>query len=289
MRLESRQSGTRFLAERSGAFLYSQGAVRALRKQGLIMTSKAPQISVILPTYNERENVSALAPRVLDALYGVDCEVIVVDDGSPDGTGEVVREMGESDSRVRLVQRGGKAGLSSAVFAGAAVAQGPFVAVLDADLSHDPEELPGMLAKAEEGYDVVVGSRFVAGAGFDGQPMSRQLVSLTLNLVARALLLLPQRDVLTGYALCRREVITGMPTRHSAPGFKWLLESLATQRELRVYEWPVVFRNRCAGSSKAGAREAVALAGLCARMLAWRVRQRARRLRATGGLPTDSR
>ncbi len=241
------------------------------------MTSQAtPLLSVILPTYNERENVAVLVPRVFDALYGVPCEIVVVDDGSPDGTAEAVREMGAADARVRLVERAGKAGLSSAVFAGAAVAQGEFTAILDSDLSHDPEELPGMLAKAEEGYDVVVGSRFVPGADFDGQPMSRRLISLAANLGVRALLRMPQRDVLTGYALCRREVITGMPTRYSAPGFKWLLEALATQRGLRVCEWPVVFHNRHAGSSKAGMGEVVALAGLCARTLAWQARRKAK-------------
>ena len=234
----------------------------------------APLLSVILPTYNERENIRVLAPQVLDILRGVPCEVIVVDDGSPDGTGDVVREMGASDDRVRLVERAGKAGLSSAVFAGAAAARGRFVAVMDSDLSHDPEELPEMLAKAEDGCDVVIGSRFVMGGGFVGQPMTRRLISLALNLGVRILLLLPQRDVLTGYALCRREVITEMPTRYSSRGFKWLLEALATQRGLRVCEWPMMFHNRRAGSSKAGMKEALALAELCARIVAWRARRK---------------
>ena len=239
------------------------------------MTSQAPPLlSVVLPTYNERENVSALVPHVLDVLHDVPCEVIIVDDGSPDGTADVARGLGAADDRVRLIERAGKAGLSSAVFAGAAAAQGRFVAVLDSDLSHDPEELPGMLARAEGGCDVVVGSRFAPGAGFDGQPLTRRLISLALNLGVRVLLMLPQRDVLTGYALCRREAITEMPTRYSSRGFKWLLEALATQRELRVCEWPVVFHNRYAGASKAGVGEAAALAALCARILLWRARRR---------------
>ena len=131
-----------------------------------------------------------------------------------------------------------------------------------------------MLARAEGGCDVVVGSRFAPGAGFDGQPLTRRLISLALNLGVRVLLMLPQRDVLTGYALCRREAITEMPTRYSSRGFKWLLEALATQRELRVCEWPVVFHNRYAGASKAGVGEAAALAALCARILLWRARRR---------------
>ena len=130
-----------------------------------------PLLSVILPTYNERENVSVLVPRVLDILRNVPCEVIVVDDSSPDGTADTVREMGASDSRIRLLERPGKAGLASAVFAGAAEAQGRLVAVMDADLSHDPEVLPEMLARAEDGYDVVIGSRYVQGGAFAHQPL----------------------------------------------------------------------------------------------------------------------
>ena len=244
------------------------------------MTSESqPRLSVVLPTYNERENVAVLVPRVLDALHGIPCEVIVVDDGSPDGTADVVRAMGADDDRVRLVERTGKLGLSSAVFAGADAARGEFVAVLDSDLSHDPAELPEMLGLAAEGCDVVIGSRFVKGAAFVGQPLSRRAISLALNLGVRGALLLPQRDVLTGYALCRREVITGMPTRYSSRGFKWLLEALATQRRLRVREWPVVFHNRYAGSSKAGVGEAVALARLCASIAGWRLRGARRSLR----------
>ena len=115
-----------------------------------------PLLSVILPTYNERENLSVLVPRLLDVLRNVPCEVIVVDDASPDGTAAAVREMAASDARVRLVERPGKAGLASAVFAGAAEARGRFVAVMDADLSHDPQLLPGMLVLAEGGCEVVI-------------------------------------------------------------------------------------------------------------------------------------
>ena len=238
-----------------------------------VTSEAAPLLSVILPTYNERENVRALVPKVLDILWDRPCEVIVVDDGSPDGTADAVRELSSADERVRLVERSGKSGLSSAVFAGAEHARGRFVAVMDADLSHDPEELPEMLAKGLDGYDVVVGSRFVKGSGFVGQPALRRLISRVLNLGCRALLLLPQRDVLTGYALCRREVIAGAPTRYSARGFKWLLELLATQRGLRVYEWPIIFHDRRAGMSKASAKEALGLAALCLRLLAWRIRR----------------
>lgn len=233
-----------------------------------------PLISVLLPTYNERENVAALAPAILDVLWDAPSEVIVIDDASPDGTADAVREMAAADPRVRLVERPAKGGLAGAVFAGAEQARGRFVAVMDADRSHDPEELPAMLARAADGYDVVIGSRYVKGSAFMGQPLARRLISRLLNAAARTLFALPANDVLTGYAVCRRELLAEPPTRYSAPGFKWLLEALATRRGLSVYEWPIVFHDRQAGFSKAGMREALRLAALCVKLAAWRRRRR---------------
>lgn len=239
-------------------------------------------LSVILPTYNERENVAVLLPRLLNVLDDVPCEVIVVDDASTDGTGGAVHEMATSDARVSLLERPCKAGLASAVFEGAAAAQGRFVAVMDADLSHDPEILPDMLTRAQDGCDVVIGSRYVRGGAFAHQPLARRLISRVLNTGVRIILMLPQRDVLTGYALCRRELLTQMPTRYSSRGFKWLLELLSVHRGLRVHESPIVFRSRYAGVSKADAREALGLAVLCLRL----VRCRLRRARVTSASAT---
>jgi len=130
-----------------------------------------------------------------------------------------------------------------------------------------------MLAKARRGFDVVIGSRFVSGSGFVGQPVRRQLLSRALNLSVRLVLQLRQRDVLTGFALCRRELITAMPTRYSASGFKWLAELLTTHRGLRVHELPIIFHGRRGGDSKANVSEGVSLAVLCARITLWRVRR----------------
>ena len=127
------------------------------------MTNTATLFSVIVPTYNERENVAVLVPRIVRALDGVPCEVIVVDDASPDGTADAVLALAAEGYPVRLVRRAAKLGLSSAVFAGAEAAAGRYVAVMDGDLSHDPTDLPPMLALAREGADVVIGSRFRAG------------------------------------------------------------------------------------------------------------------------------
>ena len=233
-------------------------------------------LSIVIPTYNERDNIQPLVSAILNVMRGTSIETIVVDDASPDGTGSVVKELGQHE-RVRLLPREGKKGLASAVFEGAAMAQGQFVAVLDADLSHDPAELPKMLAKAQEGYDVVIGSRFVADSSFAGQPLVRMLISRALNQAVRVILHLHQHDVLTGYALCRRDVLTTIPTRYSARGFKWLVELLATQRGIIVYEWPIAFKDREYGASKANVGEVVALGLLCARLTLWRAKRLARR------------
>jgi dolichol-phosphate mannosyltransferase len=231
------------------------------------------ELSVVIPTYNELDNIRALIGQVLEILEGTEAEVIVVDDGSPDGTGQVVAEIGRTEGRVRLVARDGKQGLASAVFDGASAATGRYVAVMDADFSHDPEELPDMLAKAREGFDVVIGSRFVSGSGFVGQPVGRQLLSRALNLSVRLILQLRQHDVLTGFAMCRRDLITEMPTRYSASGFKWLTELLTTHRGLRVHELPIIFHNRRGGESKANVSEGLSLTVLCARITLWKVRR----------------
>ena len=232
-----------------------------------------PVLSVIIPTYNERENIARLVNEILEIMNDTPTEVVVVDDASPDGTADIVRELAATDSRIRLVARAGKQGLSGAVFAGVAASSGAFACVMDGDFSHNPEEIPQMLAKAQEGHDVVIGSRYAKGAAFVGQPLSRRAISYALNTMARILFAIRTRDVLTGYALVRREVLVTAPTRFSAGGFKWLVEVLATQPGLRVYEWPILFRDREAGASKASLKEAVTFAVLCARLFAWRARR----------------
>lgn len=223
-------------------------------------------LTVVLPTYNERGNIQELVGAIFDALGDTRAEVLVVDDASPDGTGDVVEELARNDPRVRLLQRARKQGLAGAVFAGAESARGTYVGVMDADLSHDPMHLPGMLAKAQEGYDVVIGSRFVQGGEWSGQRLARRFASVLVNRWAKTVLRLPQHDVLTGYVLCRRELVTGLPTRYSSGGFKWLVELLASDRDAKTFEWPIVFRARRTGYSKANVGEAVAFIALTLRL-----------------------
>ena len=235
--------------------------------------SDTPLLSVVIPTYNERDNIGRLVHELLAVCRPTPTEVIVVDDSSPDGTAEVVEAMMGANPRVRLITREGKLGLSSAIYAGAGSARGKYVCVMDADFSHDPEEVPQMLARAQQEYSIVIGSRYVKGAVFIDQSFARRAISYVLNLGARVLFQLGAQDALTGFALVERDVLLATPTRYSSSGFKWLVEVLVTQRDLRVAEWPIVFRERVAGSSKASIQEAFSFAQLCGRLLAWRVRR----------------
>ena len=238
-----------------------------------------PALSVVIPTYNERENMLALSLSLNAALRGVHYEVLIVDDNSPDGTADFVQEMidlneGLQDGKWKIIRRGGKLGLASAVFDGVDASSGDFIAVLDADGSHPPGALPKMMELAEKGDDLVIGSRFTKGSQFEHQPIARTLISYFLNLTVRTMFRLKPRDVLAGYVVCRREIITRMPTRYSAGGFKWLLEVLAARnRPFSVCEHPITFYNRREGSSKAGIDEVFELARLCALIAVWRVRR----------------
>jgi glycosyltransferase involved in cell wall biosynthesis len=230
-------------------------------------------VSVVLPTFNEYENLQGLVQEIVGALGETPLEIVIVDDASPDGTGEIAANLALSDSRVHHVARSGRRGLASAVFEGAKHARGHYVCVMGGDFSHDPEELPGMLAKAQEGYSIVVGSRYVHGSMFVGQPIARRLLNWLLNTIARLVIGVRTRDVLTGFVLCERELITTIPTAYSSGSFTWLMELLATDRQAKVCEWPIVFRDRRHGSSEAGANEVLSFAVLCARLLAGRLRR----------------
>jgi dolichol-phosphate mannosyltransferase len=239
-----------------------------------------PAASIIVPTWNERENIGPLLAAICQSPLGAPFEVLVVDDASPDGTGEAVREAATHHPNVRLVQRAGKLGLSSAVMEGAAHSSGGIVVMMDGDLSHDPGVLPRLIEQIRLGSDVAVGSRYARGGALDGWPLHRRLGSLAFTWTARAVFRLRVRDPLSGFVAFRREVLDRQPTRFSARGFKLLLEVLATQPALRVVEVPITFVDRCRGSSKLDRRELVELLRLCGRLLLWRMQPRARRVAA---------
>ena len=212
-----------------------------------------PLLSVVVPTYNERENLPVLLERLEAALRGLDCfEVIIVDDDSPDGTWRLAEELARTRYPwLRVIRRVGERGLGSAIIRGLREARGDYVAVIDADLQHPPELLPVMLRRAlEEGADVVIASRYVEGGGVEGWSKWRLLVSRAAGLVAR--LLLPEvrrvKDPMSGYWLVRRSIIEGVELEPRS--WKILLEILVKARPGRVVEVPYVFRERLHGESK---------------------------------------
>jgi dolichol-phosphate mannosyltransferase len=212
------------------------------------------RISIIIPTYNERENILKLIPLINTYLRGVSYEVIIVDDNSPDGTATVAEAL-SAKYPIRVVKRPGKMGLTSAIYDGIKVADGDAVVVMDADLQHPPSLLPRLIKRLEE-CDVVVASRYVKGGGVRGLDPLRYIISLGATLLARLLIAGCRRirDPVSGFFAARREVITAWKPIEPR-GYKALVEVLSTLRSSRVCEEPYIFERRASGESKLTRRE----------------------------------
>ncbi|MGD1992863.1 MAG: polyprenol monophosphomannose synthase [Anaerolineae bacterium] len=218
------------------------------------------QATVIVPTYNERENIEDLVHQLLD--LPVDLEVIVVDDNSPDGTGELAQQLAkESDGRVSVIRRSGKLGLGTAYLAGfrkALAGNADYVLTMDADFSHNPRYIPAMLEEAESGYDLVIGSRYVPTGGAQGSTLPRILLSWGANAFARTMLGLRAHDTTAGFRCYRREVLESIDLDAiRSCGYSFLIEILymAQRRGWRVGEIPITFHNRQLGQSKISRQE----------------------------------
>jgi dolichol-phosphate mannosyltransferase len=213
----------------------------------------APELCVIVPTFNERDNVAVLAEGLERTLYGIDWEVIFVDDDSPDGTAERVRMLAAHDRRVRCIRRVGRRGLSSACIEGMLATSAPFVAVIDGDLQHDEALLPSMLDNLKRGgSDVVVASRYVGSGSSEGLSSDqRKRLSLYGIRLAQRLLKAEVADPASGFFMLRRELFEDLVPRLSGVGTKILIDVLASSpRRLRVAELPYRFRARHSGESK---------------------------------------
>ena len=219
-------------------------------------------LAVVVPTYNERDNIAELVHRLEQTLAGVGWEVVFVDDDSTDGTANVVREIGRSDPRIRCIQRIGRRGLASAVIEGMMATTAPYIAVMDADLQHDESLLPAMMqALKSTDADVAIGSRLVAGGDNQNLRSWRRWASEFSSKLARALLDIHVKDLMSGYFMLNREVIDETVRNLSGVGFKILLDILASSpRKLRFVELPYRFRPRHSGDSKLDSNAAVALA-----------------------------
>jgi dolichol-phosphate mannosyltransferase len=215
--------------------------------------ARAPaELSIVVPTFNEAANVAELARRLDVALAGIDWELVVVDDDSPDGTAAEVRRLAMVDARVRVVQRIGRRGLSSACMEGALATSAPYVAVMDADLQHDESILPSMLeALRGGGVDVAIGSRYVEGGGIGDWDGARASISRIATRASRAVVPADLRDPMSGFFMIRRDAFMARVRRLSSLGFKILVDLFASgERPLRFVEIPYQFRARHAGDSK---------------------------------------
>jgi len=232
--------------------------------QAVRAASRSPQLSVVVPTFKERDNVVALYRKLDAALAGIDWEVIFVDDNSPDRTWSVVRDLAEKDTRVRCLRRIGRRGLSGACIEGILASSAPFAAVMDADLQHDETRLPVMLAElAGGGADLVVGSRYVEGGSADSFNRTRAGFSTAATVVAKQLLRIKIADPMSGFFMIRRDRFEELAPSLSVQGFKILLDIVATAHgQLRVVEVPFVFGARQHGESKLDSMVALDFFGL---------------------------
>ena len=220
----------------------------------------APELAVILPTFNEAANLPEIIARLARTLDGVDWEVLVVDDNSPDGTAAVARTLGAQDRRIRCIRRIGRRGLAGACIEGMLASPARYVAVMDADLQHDEALLMAMLEKLRDGAtDLVVASRYVGdGAAQGGFSAGRARASQWSTALARRLLKVELTDPMSGFFMIRRELVDAMAQRLSTQGFKILLDIAATGHgQLRVAELPFTFGARLHGESKLDARVAL--------------------------------
>jgi len=223
-----------------------------------------PQLSVIVPTFNERDNVTTLFRGLEAALAGVSWEVIFVDDNSPDGTWDVVRALARQDSRVRCLRRIGRRGLSGACIEGILASSAPCAAVIDADLQHDETQLPKMLTLLQGGEaDLVVGSRYIAGGSAESFDKQRAGVSALATEVAKRVLRVKIADPMSGFFMIRSDRFEQLAPQLSTQGFKILLDIVATARgDLRVKEIPYTFGSRLHGESKLDSTVALDFLGL---------------------------
>jgi dolichol-phosphate mannosyltransferase len=210
------------------------------------------ELAVVIPTLNERENIAGLVDRLCIVLAGIRWEVVFVDDDSPDGTADLVRELGQRQSNIRCVQRLGRRGLSSACIEGILASSAPFIAVMDADMQHDEALLPDMLAMIKDReLDIVVGTRYAASGSVGDWQRSRVMISILASRLARLVIKAELTDPLSGFFLITRDAFAQTMRNLSGQGFKILLDIFASSpRPLAFAELPFHFRHRVHGESK---------------------------------------
>lgn len=216
-----------------------------------IKDTKEIKISVIVPTYNEKENLIQFVNEV-KANMGkkVNYEIIVVDDNSPDGTGEIADDLSMKNNSIKVIHRPQKMGLSSAIIDGLKVSDGEYIIVSDGDLQHSPTLFREFQNEIQNGFDLVIASRYIQGAKIDGWSLFRRSISMGATLFAH--LLIPEtrkiNDPLSGYFIFKKSLIES--TNLSGIGWKFLLELIANSRFEKNIEVPYIFKIRTNGKSK---------------------------------------
>lgn len=205
-------------------------------------------LTIIIPTLNEVENIELLVRTIYDFMPSSSTQVLIVDDDSDDGSHELIRNLQDKFENLSLIVRKGERGLGSAVRSGATMVGERPVIVMDADLSHHPRFLPGLARKLEEGYDLVVGSRYVPGGATVGWPGSRIAISKIATYLARIFFQIRVKDPMSGFVACKSGQLLADGFRYA--DFKFLLEMTVSNRSLKVAEVPIVFQDRIQGRSK---------------------------------------
>ncbi len=216
--------------------------------------NKKIDLSMIIPTYNEKENIQKLLENINEEFENNDIsgEVIVVDDGSPDGTGEILEKLKEKYSWLKVIHRKGKLGLSSAVLEGFKIGEGNILGVMDADLSHPTEKIKELFFAIEKGeVDFTIGSRYILGGKIVGWDIKRKIMSKVATFLARPFTKV--KDPMTGFFMIKKECIEGKQL--DPKGFKILLELIIKANYNKIKEIPITFVNRTEGKSKANSKE----------------------------------
>jgi len=210
-------------------------------------------ISIIIPTLNEKENINELVKRIIESLNDIKYEIIFVDDGSKDGTIEGIEKLKKEYKNIKLVERGYRKGLSSAFIDGLKYSNGKYVVLMDADLQHPPELLKKMYEKALEGYDLVIASRYIEGGKIENWNIIRELISKTSKIIAYILLpeTLKVRDPLSGYFLIKKDLLDNFNVSNPF-SYKVLLDILVKVNYNKLIELPYTFKEREHGKSKLG-------------------------------------
>jgi len=224
--------------------------------EGHRLASEHAQLVVVVPTYNEIENIDTLVERVSHARATTPVDVLFVDDGSPDGTGARIHALRADRPWINVLEREGRQGLGSAYRAGFRWALGhgyARIGEMDADLSHDPSYLPALDAASRDGADLALGSRYTRGGGSEGWPLQRRILSRGANLFARTLLRLPTKDVTGGFRVYNRraiELLLDQGTECDGYGFQVEGVYEVNRAGMRIVEVPIIFRDRAYGRSK---------------------------------------